>query len=531
MNENDVTEKVNEEEKIFLPEYKEEINYIISNASESENDIVAMDFPEYSEEFPHIIGEEAYEREESFVSHKAEIYNRNMLKADEEDFVHKEHVRQEQERLEEEVRQLEDDIKFAAFMKKFKAAVLIFVAAAAAVLVIAAVNLKSGDEEEIVESITAMTEILTTVTSETTAVTTSEISAETEETTEKIIPPEKMPLVPEEGQHYYEDKRISAVFEFTGAESVRCYPKDIYGGENMRNRDYAYIFFADFSIKNISNKSFDFIPQDMWLRDEFNQGFYLVDYEKTNLTSFNGMETLEPGEIYTASLNFVGRFDGSGKSGTMINEIMYYPHETWAHCDDEGVLREPVNSAVAKDLHFINEDRSSLLPDDIQLWIDKQLNGTAVTEKVNQPLVPQAGEYAVTTDTMSYCFKATPIDGGNYVQVDLRMQNLTDYARLFYHRDFRLVLADGSTLISRDVSCDISYLDDIETGAPIKGAVGATEIYNMPFQYFTMNTDGYGEYILFFFTANENIGDITSISFDCSESYGQDQFMQPVSIG
>ena len=340
-----------------------------------------------------------------------------------------------------------------------------------------------------------------------------------------------MPLVPEEGQHYYEDKRISAVIEFTGAESVRCYPKDIYGGTNMVNRDYAYVFFADLSVKNISNKSFDFIPQDMWLRDEHNQAFYPVDYEKTNLTTFNGMTTVDPGEVYTVSMNFVGRFDGSGDSGTMIKEIMYYPHETREYTDDEGMLRKPVNASAAEDLHFINEDMSSLLPEDIQTWLDKQLNGTAITEKVNQPLAPQAGEYSVTTDTMSYCFKITPIDDGNYVQVDLRMQNLTDYARLFYHRDFRLVFADGSDIISRDVSCDKSYLKDVETRNAIKGAVGVTEIYEMPFQYFTMDTDGYGEYTLFFFTGNDSIADITSISFDCSESYGQDKFIQPVSIG
>lgn len=527
----DMNENENSEEKIFLPEYKADVNYIISNASDSENDVVAMDFPEYSEDFPRIIGEEAYEKEESFVSHKADIYNRNMLKADEDDFIHKERVREEQERLEEEVRQLEDDIKFADFMKKFRTVMLIAAAAAVFIFVIAVVNFTSEDEEEISETVAAMTEIFTTVTSETASEKSSAPVSETEITTQKVIPPEKMPLVPEEGQHYYEDKRISAVIEFTGAESVRCYPKDIYGGTNMVNRDYAYVFFADLSVKNISNKSFDFIPQDMWLRDEHNQAFYPVDYEKTNLTTFNGMTTVDPGEVYTVSMNFVGRFDGSGDSGTMIKEIMYYPHETREYTDDEGMLRKPVNASAAEDLHFINEDMSSLLPEDIQTWLDKQLNGTAITEKVNQPLAPQAGEYSVTTDTMSYCFKITPIDDGNYVQVDLRMQNLTDYARLFYHRDFRLVFADGSDIISRDVSCDKSYLKDVETRNAIKGAVGVTEIYEMPFQYFTMDTDGYGEYTLFFFTGNDSIADITSISFDCSESYGQDKFIQPVSIG
>lgn len=462
-----------------------------SQSENTETDVVKMDFPEYIEDVPRIIGENAYETDGSFALNKVEIYNRNMLKADEDDFVLKEKHREEQQRLNEEAQQLEDDIKFAGFMKKFKAAILTFTAIAAAVFLIAAVNITSEDEKA-TEPIIAASEppasiqSVETSTPETISAESAVIDSEAATTTEKIITPEKLPLVPEEGQLYFEDENISAVFEITDVKPAKLYARDMYIQFGTDNE--AFVFFGALTLKNISDESFDFIPNKLFLKSSGGQKFRPVAYRDSNLTVYDSFETVDCGEIYSTELNFAGSFKGS----TADIKSAYY---STRNNNGEEIKESLSNTSIANGIVF--KENKSIITDEIKEKILAQINGDTKRIETKEPLIAETGEEDMTAGGISYCWHASVIDGGNTLRVDMRAKNITDYAEVinidgFSMYPFSYKDADAERIYPYAVSADPSEI------YPNIFLDGSQSMYHADNAIAAFGEDGYTEFTLFF---------------------------------
>lgn len=455
----------------------------------AESDIVKMDFPVYSEDFSHIIGESAFEdTEESFYKKKQLIYARNAS-----------YLPAVTEKTETEPVYTD-----AVPQKRFKinkAAAFAAVAVLAAVFMMTLLNFRQTEQVEITEAQTeiVLTEMIVTevpAVPETEAVTAAEtIGEKAEEAVIEPVTEEKMPLEPTENQFYFEDENISAVFEITDVKPAKLYARDMYSKFGTDNE--AFVFFGNLTLKNISDESFDFIPQKLFLKSSGGQKFCPVAYYDSNLTVYDSYETVDCGEVYTTELNFAGSFKG----GTADIKSAYYSVRNKNGEADAELLS---NAGLAEGMMFRGEE--SIITDEIKEKLLAQINGDARRNETGTPLIAEAGEEDMTAGGISYCWRANVIDGGNTLRVDMRAKNITDYAEVIDISGFSMY--------------PFSYKDaDAERIYPYAVSADPSEIYPDNFYDASHSTycadnavaafgeDGYTEFSLFFSWNSSNTED------------------------
>ncbi|MGN0586229.1 MAG: hypothetical protein ACI4JF_03000 [Oscillospiraceae bacterium] len=477
-------------------------------------DFAAEMFPEYDE----------HDTAESFAENKDAIYRRNVLIAQETALVEQRKQEETVQLREDKLNEITDNVKFERFSKTMRLAliiVLICCITVAALFFIRSTERKSDVTSEPVE-IAAQTDVVTIITTKApvteaakTQALTEEIIEETvEEIAEETAAPMKYdPLVASENQYYFENEKLSATLEFTDIHSARCY-WSLVKKQDIREEDY--VLFAEMNVKNVSDEPITFAPQALELMG--GSSTYCIDTpiseDGLGVPTAGDPFELAPDTAQTIQLAFV--CDGSEKEVYKVSSLEYADFEE--SCPDMSGLV----FADAADGYMVQE---SLLKD------------LGSTEKLNAPLTPQAGEYSVTTDVMSYCFTVKRSANPNYVIVKMRMQNLTNYARYVHPLRFSLkyinVRGEEYSRSFYDLSCDESLLYKVEVSELSEQIIPEAEgtIYDKP-MYLTMHPDGYAEYT-FYFHVQETDGDIVALEYDAEDAvyeYGQDKFRVEMNV-
>lgn len=313
-------------------------------------------------------------------------------------------------------------------------------------------------------------------------------SAETEppetETTQSET--EKTAVVLAENQLEYSSKNFYLLMEFTGAESLQYYPRAL---NLSKYRDDDFVLHSKFTITNLSDESFDFIPQKMALygRNNYDSGFMLpISARDTGLTASDGYCTIEAGETVSFDVDFVGDevcLDYANKIAYSVigfrepNNVDPDELNNASAAEFEITKRSTVKNAVraAKDHHGENTDAPSAL-------------------------VPKEGEYSVLTHKNSFCFTAEPVSDGKYIKVVLRVQCLTGEPEIFNPRRFKLYrTADEYSVADRwnfDTLLAGGTIPEIKND--LEGVSGT--LYDKPWEL-SVRSDGSAEYTMYFHSA------------------------------
>lgn len=473
-------------------------------------DFAAEMFPEYDE----------HDTSESFAENKDMIYRRNVLMAQETALVEQRKQEETVQLRQEKVNEITENVKFESFSKTMRLALIIVLISCITLMVSFFIRNMVRDSEVTSEpvEIAAQTEAVTIITTKAPVTEKVKTQAATEEIVEEIAEETAAaikydPLVASENQYYFENEKLSATLEFTDIHSVRCY-FGLVRKQDIREEDY--VLFAEMNVKNISDESITFAPQAL----ELMGGSHTyrigtpISVEGLGVPAAGEPFELAPDTAQTIQLAFV--CNGREDEARTVRALEYTDFDV--SCPD----MDGLCFADAAGGYMVQESL---------------LENLGSMEKVNAPLTPQAGEYSVTTDVMSYCFTVKRSANPNYVIVKMRMQNLTNYARYVHPLRFSLkyinVRGEEYSRSFYDLSCDESLLYKVEVSELSEQIIPEAEgaIYDKP-MYLTMHPDGYAEYT-FYFHVQETDGDIVALEYDAEDAvyeYGQDKFRVEVDI-
>lgn len=478
-------------------------------------DVVALDFAaeplrEYDES----------DTAESFAENKDTIYRRNVLMAQETALVERRGQEETVQLREDKLNEITENVKFERFSKTMRLA-LIF-ALISIIMLMASYFIRNMERKPEVTSapaeVAVQTEAVTILTTKAPVTEKAKTQAVTEEivevTAEETAAPMKYdPLIAAENQYYFENEKLSATLEFTDIHSVRCY---FALAKKLNIREEDYILFAEMNVKNISGEPITVAPQALQLMSGSRTYRIGVPISEDGLGVPAAGEPFElaPDTSQTVQLAFI-----CGGKEDEVKKIMSLEYTDYmVSCPDMSGLR------------FSNAAGGFMVQEGL-------LKDLGSTEKVNAPLTPQAGEYSVTTDVMSYCFTVKRSANPSFVIVKMRMQNLTNYARYVHPLRFSLKYqrADGEEggRSFYDLSCDESLLYKVEASELTEQIIPEAEgtIYDKP-MYLTMQPDGYAEYT-FYFHVQESDDNFVALEYDAVDEvyeYGQDKFRVEIDI-
>ena len=315
-------------------------------------------------------------------------------------------------------------------------------------------------------------------------------AAETEpERTEKNSPEERETetVITEhqlaENQLEYSGRNIYILMEFTGAESLKFYPRAV--NLSLYRDDY-FVLHSKITVTNISKKSFDFIPQKMVIHGgNKNSGGSMIPISATDtgLVASDSYYTVGAGETVSFDADFVG-------NEICIDHAYRIIYQTYGHRDYNEINAEELNNASAAEFEIT---KRSMVKNAIRAARSfKESRDSALSA-----LTPREGEYSVLTHKNSYCFTVEPIVDGKYIKVVLRIQCLTGEPETFRPHRFKLYTAtdhnspyrwnfDASLASSKpEIKNDMEGINDTLYDAPFELSVGA---------------DGSAEYTMYFYS-------------------------------
>lgn len=386
------------------------------------------------------------------------------------------------------------------------------------VLFAAALLLLSGCEKnnsaaDITEMISGETEIISEAIStapETEAGTESlsvtSAKEETEVTTEKTVPAEtKKPKQTEaknvlaDNQLEYSDRNFYILMEFTGAELLSYYPK---AARLPLYRDDDYVLHSDIHITNLSEESFDFIPQNIIIygriRNESEAMLPLTENDR-GLIASDKYYTVEPGETVSFSVDFLG-------DKLCLEYACEIKYDTDIKYTENDIVADDLNNVSAA--YFDITKRSK-----VKKAVKAALAVQSEKDVTPANLTPRDGEYSVNTPKNSYCFTVGSIDDGRYVKVALRLQCLTGEPEKFEPYRFFLTKTGQHRTSAGKWSFDTALANSVPEASE-SGINGVSEaLYSTPMSLF-VHPDGSAEYTMYFFTANDDLSDFYMFSYD-----------------
>lgn len=360
-------------------------------------DVVALDFA--AEPMPEYI---EHDTAESFAENKDTIYRRNVLIAQETAIVEQQKQEETVQLRQEKVNEIMENVRFERFSKTMRYTLIIVLLSCIAVVGSFFIRRIEGNTNVIPAEIAAQTDVATIITTKAPVTEAAKTQAVTEEIVEETAAAVKYdPLMAAENQYYFENEKLSATLEFTDIHSVRCY-FGLVKKQDIREEDY--VLFAEMCVKNISEEPITVAPQALQLMG--GSSTYRIDTpiteEGLGVPAAGESFELAPDTSQTVQLAFI--CNGREGEERKVKSLEYTDFDV--SCPD----MDGLSFADAEGGYIVQE---SLL---------ENLGSTA---KVNAPLTPQAGEYSVTTDVMSYCFTVKRSTNPDYVIVKMRMQNLT----------------------------------------------------------------------------------------------------------
>lgn len=313
-----------------------------------------------------------------------------------------------------------------------------------------------------------------------------------------------------DNQIEYRDKKVSVLMEFTGAEELGFYPK----AANMpQYHEQDYVLHSYFTVENLSEKSFDFIPQKMIIYGRHNKVSWdmtPITRSGTGLAASDGYYTIEPGEKVSFNVDFIGE-----KNCIEYADEIKYIYESI--CREENVDYTKLNNVkAAKGLHLDNRIA-------VKKAVSSALTVQEEKKTVSVPLAPKDGEYSAATPKNSYCFTVENINGGQYMKISLRLQCLTGEAEVFDPVMFRLTDVYGNKKHPSAWRFDEELVKRLPETYEIAGV--SETLYRYPSDLY-IRPDGTAEYDMYFFTANDNTEDYYMFSYNGKNDVFQSIFEQ-----
>ena len=290
-----------------------------------------------------------------------------------------------------------------------------------------------------------------------------------------------------ENQLDYKGRNFYLLMEFTGAESLKYYPKAV---NPSKYRGDEYVLHSKFTITNLSKESFDFIPQEIIIYGRHKNdsaAMMPITARDTGLVASDGYYTVEAGDTVSFDVDFVGKevcIDYAYK-------ILYTAKG----------IREP-NNVDADELNNVSAAEFEITKR-IKVKNAVKAARNFQEEKIGVPeaLVPREGEYSVLTHKNSYCFTAEPVVDGRYIKIALRIQCLTGKPETFNPRKFKLYSKSGDHEYAYRWSFDPLLVKMFSNNADEKKLEGISEtLYDTPWELF-VRSDGSAEYTMYFSTS------------------------------
>lgn len=291
-----------------------------------------------------------------------------------------------------------------------------------------------------------------------------------------------------DNQIEYRDESIAVLIEFTGAESLIYYPHALAKQEYQEND---YVLHSVFTVENLSENSFDFIPQKMIIRGRYKKSRWdmlPVTANDTGLITSDSYYSVEAGESVSFEIDFVGKEDCIKHA----DEIVYAPF--LVHTRNNVSHNDLNNVELAEGLHLTN--RTAIKK--------AAVNALEMTESKPLPyhFTMSDGDYQLNTEKNSYCFNVDKLrpDGFvcDYIKVSLKVASITGEPEVFEPNMFKLVTSDdkyrGVSHWNFDqalVSKPKVYDEITINGVPVT-------LYEYPFDLY-LRPDGTAEYDMYFF--------------------------------
>lgn len=287
-----------------------------------------------------------------------------------------------------------------------------------------------------------------------------------------------------ENQLEYKGGNIYILMEFTGAESLKYYPRAV---ELSSYRDDDFVLHSKITVTNISKKSFDFIPQKMIIHgSNKNKGGFMcpISANDTGLKASDSYYTVGAGETVSFDADFVG-------DEICIDYAYRIIYNTDGHRDHNDIDADKLNNASAAEFKIT---KRSAVKNAIRAARDFKPASAAAPSA----LTPREGEYSVLTHKNSCCFTVEPIVDGKYIKVVLRIQCLTGEPETFRPHRFRLY----TTASDHSSAYRWNFDPSLASGSPeIKNDMEGINdtLYEAPFGL-SVRADGSAEYTMYFYS-------------------------------
>lgn len=289
-----------------------------------------------------------------------------------------------------------------------------------------------------------------------------------------------------ENQLDYSGRDFYLLMEFTGAEPLQYYPRAV---KLPCYSDDDFVVHSKFTITNISEKDFDFIPQKMILygrNKNSRETMSPISASDTGLVASDGYYTVEAGETVSFDVDFVG-------DEVCVDYAYKIMYNAVGFRDYNNVDPDELNNVSAVEFEIT---KRSAVKNAIRAGKDFQEGKNSAPSE----LIPREGEYSVLTHKNSYCFTAEPIVDGRYIKVALRVQCLTGEPEIFNPRRFRLYRTadDYSSAYRWEFDLLLAGGTAPEVKNDLEGVSGT--LYDTPWEL-AVRSDGSAEYTMYFNSA------------------------------
>lgn len=290
---------------------------------------------------------------------------------------------------------------------------------------------------------------------------------------------------PAENVLYFGNKNAVITMEFTGAESLMYYP-DMLVYQKYRESDY--VLHATVTVENLSDKSFDFIPQKFIISAHSGGGTGVLCPVTENtdfLVVSDKYYSVGAGEQISVNVDFIG----TRKTMENADKIVYYPE---IHRYNNIDAKELDNAFFLKRL--CTEKRY-----DVSRAVGMALE---ITDNAALPyqFVPSDGDYVINTEKCSYCIDIDRVrpDGyiEDYIRADVKVRSLSG-AQKFVPNGFRLVRADGKLIAPSQYCFDSSLAESPKEFETITIEGEKVIFMEYPFELY-VHSDGTAEYYFFY---------------------------------
>lgn len=281
------------------------------------------------------------------------------------------------------------------------------------------------------------------------------------------------------GENFY------LLMEFTGAEPIEYYPRAVLPS---KYRGDEYVLHSKFTITNLSEKSFDFIPQKIVIygRNKNNRNAMMPISERdTGLVASDGYYTVDAGDTVSFDVDFVGK-------EVCIDYACKILYNADGIREPNNVDSEQLNNVSAAEFEITKRNK-------VKNAVRAARNFGEAKKSVPDELVPAEGEYSVLTHKNSYCFTAEPVNDGRYIKIAVRIQCLTGKPEIFDPRKFRLYISadeyDDVYAWSFDPLLAKMFSSNADKTITLVGVDGS--FYDTPWELY-VRADGTAEYTMYF---------------------------------